>query len=243
MKPKGLQVLLISLLLIAHPGFAQSLPDSSRNLILAEGSSEVTGQNDSAKISVAVVTEGLSLEQVSSENARKTKAVLNAIKALKIKNFNIKTSDYRVTPRRDYKARPPKIKGYEVQNSIEAVMEEFEPEQLSRHVSSVVEKALESGANSIHHLQFYIKDMKPLETQALTQATQDAMDRAQTLAVAAGVKLKRLALLSTHPLDMPPRPQLLRAAEMSAEAASVAPPVEPGEARIRVRVSIAYEIE
>lgn len=243
MKHIGIQVLLASLLLIAHPSFAQSLPDSGRNLILAEGTAEVTGQNDSAKISVAVVTEGLNLEQASTENARKTKAVLNAIKGLKIKNFKLKTSGYRVTPRKDYKARPPKIKGYEVHNGIEAVMEGFESDQLSRHVSSIVEKALESGANTIQHLQFYIKNMKPLETQALTQATQDAMDRAKTLAAAAGVKLKRLTLLSTHPIDMPPRPQLLQAAEMRAEASTVAPPIETGEGQIRVRVSIAYEIE
>lgn len=238
MKRVCTHVILASLLLIPHSGFAQSLPGSDRNLIVTEGIAEVTGQNDSAKISVAVVTEGRNLEQVSSENARKTKAVLNAIKG-----FKLKTSSYRVTPRKDYKARPPKIKGYEVDNTVEVIMEGFEPKHLSKHVSKVIEKALESGSNSIRHIQFYIKNKKPLETQALTQATQDAMDRARTLAEAAGVKLKRIALLTTHPIHMPPRPNLFRAAEMKAETSAMAPPIETGEGQIRVRVSVAYEIE
>ncbi len=236
-------LLLASLLLIAPSGFAQSLPSSDRNLILTEGIAEVTGQNDSAKISVAVVTEGQNLEQVSSENARKTEAVLNAIRGLKIKGIKLKTSSYRVTPRKDYKARPPKIKGYEVHNTAEVVMEGFEPEHLSKHVSKVIEKALGSGSNTIDHIQFYIKNKKPLETQALIQATQDALDRARTLAEAAGVKLKRVALLTTYPIHMPPRPNLFRAAEMKAETSAMAPPIEAGEGQIRVRVSVAYEIE
>jgi len=69
-------------------------------------------------------------------------------------------------------------------------LEGFEAEHLSKHVSKIVGKALESGANNIHHIQFYIKNKEPLEKKALTQATQEAMDRARTLAQAAGREAK-----------------------------------------------------
>jgi uncharacterized protein YggE len=243
MKRAYVSVLVASLLFIADSTFAQSPPASDRNLILTEGTAEVMGQNDSAKISIAVVTDGRNLEQISSENAGKTKGVLKAIKGLDIKNLKLKTSNYRVTPQKDYKARPPKIKGYEVHNAIEVTLEGFEPEHLSKHVSKIVGKSLESGANNIHHIQFYIKNKEPLEKEALTQATQEAMDRARTLAKAAGVKLKRIASLSTHPIHIPPRPHMLRAANMKAEAAAAAPPIEIGESQIRVQVSVTYEIE
>jgi uncharacterized protein YggE len=236
-------VLTASLLLIAHSTFAQSPPASDRNLILTEGIAEVMGQNDSTRISIAVVTEGRNLEQISSENSSKTKAVLKAIKGLNINNLKLKTSNYRVTPQKDYKARPPKIKGYEVHNAIEVTLEGLEPEHLSKHVSKIVGKALESGSNNIHNVQFYIKNRAPLEKQALTQATQEAMDRARTLAVAAGVKLKRIVSLSTYPTHMPPRPHMFRTADMKTQVEAVAPPIEIGESQIRVRVSVAYEIE
>ncbi|MCP4669446.1 MAG: SIMPL domain-containing protein [Deltaproteobacteria bacterium] len=212
-------------------------------MILTEGAAEVMGQNDSARISIAIVTNGRNLERISSENADKTRKVLKAIKGLKAKNLKIKTSNYRVTPQKDYKARPPKIKGYEVHNAIEVTLEGFGPEDLSKRVSGIVGKSLENGANNIHHIQFYIKNKETLEKQALTQATREAMDRARTLARAAGVKLKRIVSLSTRPNHVPPRPHKFRAAGMHAEAAASAPPIEIGESRIRVQVNVTYEIE
>ncbi len=242
MKKAFIPVLTVSLMLIVQSAFAQCPSARDRNLILTDGMAEITGQNDSAKVSVAVVTRGRNLEQVSLENADKTKAVIHAIKGLNIKDLKLKTSDYRVTPQRDYKARPPKISGYDVHNAIEITLEGFEPEPLSKNVSMIIGKALESGSNTINHIQFYIKDKSALEKQALKQSTRQAMDRARTLAEAAGVKLKRIVSLSTQPIHIPTRQHMLQAAGMKTEA-SAAPPIEIGESQIRVQVSIAYEIE
>jgi len=242
MKKAFITVLTVSLLLMAHSAFAQCPSASDRNLILTQGTAEVMGQNDSARVSVAVLTQGRNLEQVSSENAGKTKAVIQAIKGLNIKDLKLKSSNYRVTPQRDYKARPPKIKGYEVHNAIEITLEGFEPEPLSKNVSMMIGKALESGSNNINHIQFYIKNKSALEKEALKQSIQEAMDRARTLADAAGVKLKRIVSLSTQPIHIPTRQHMLRAAGMKTEA-SAAPTIEIGESQIRVQVSIAYEIE
>jgi hypothetical protein len=223
--------------------FAGSPAASDRNLILTEGTAEVMGQNDSATIFVAVVTDGRKLEQAGSENAEKTKAIITAIKGLNIKHLKLETSNYRVTPQRDYKARPPKITGYEVSNAIMVTLEGFETEPLSKHVSRIVGKALESGANAIQRIQFYLKDKSALEKKALKLATQEAMERAKTLAQAAGVTLKGIVSLSTQPMYSSPQPHMLRAAEMKADAGAMAPPMEIGESRIRAQVSIAYEIE
>ena len=243
MKKAFILILTLSLLFIVHSASAQCPSARDRNLILTQGNAEVMGQNDSVKVSIAVVTQGLKLEPVSSENAGKTKAVIKAVKDLNIKGLKLKTSNYRVTPQKDYKARPPKIKGYEVYNAIEITMEGFDPEALSQNVSIIIGKALESDANNINHIQFYIKNRAPLEKEAITKATQEAMDRAGTLARAAGVKLKRIVSLSTHPIHMPQRQHIFRAAGMKAEAAAMAPPIEPGESQVRVQISIAYEIE
>ena len=228
--------------LVANSVFAGSPAASDRNLILTEGTAEVRGQNDSAKIFIAVVTEGRKLEQAGSENANKTKTILTTLKGLNIKHLKLETSNYRVSLQKDYKARPPKTKGYEVNNGIEVTLEGFEPESLSKHVSRIVGKALESGANTIQRIQFYLKDKLILEKKALKLATQEAMERAKILAEAAGVKLKGIVSLSTQPMYSPPQPYMLRAADMKAEAGSMAPPIETGESHIRVQVSLAYEI-
>jgi len=239
MKNISIPILTACLLLIAPSGFAQSTQSLDRNLIITDGTGEILAQNDSAKISIAVVTDGRNLDAVSSENAAKTKAVLDALKGLGIENFKLKTSGYRVTPQRDYKARPPLIKGYEVFNAIEATMEGGTPEQLSQQVTKIIGKALDSGANSIQFVQFYIKNRESLENEALKKAVAQAVERAKTMAAAAGVKLRRIVSLSTQPQQMP---QMLRAVEMKADAA-MAPPMEIGESRVNAQVSIMYEIE
>jgi len=243
MKKLTVLFLVACLLSIAHTGFAQSPAVNQRNVIITEGVGEVKGQNDSARLSIGVMTEGKQLEEVSSENAIKTKKVLKVIKDLAIANLTLKTSNYRVSPQRDYQARPPKIKGYEVYNAIEVTLEGFKPEDLSTHSSTIIGKALESGANNINRLQFYIKNKGALEKEALTLATQAAIKRAETIASAAGVKLKRIASLSTQPTHIPPTPQRFMAAEMDSKAAAGAPPIEIGESQIRFQVTVAYEIE
>ena len=243
MKRVFILVLMVCFCLAANSVFALPPVASDRNLILTEGSAEVMGQNDSATIFIAVVTEGRKLEQVSSENANKTKAVVTTLKGLNIKHLKLETSNYRVIPQRDYKARPPKIKGYEVNNAIVVTLEGLEPESLSKHVSRIVGKALESGSNTIQRIQFYLKDKSTLEKKALKLATQEAIERAKILAEAAGVKLKGIVSLSTQPMYSPPQPHMLRAAEMKTDAGAMAPPMEIGESLIRVQVSIAYEIE
>jgi uncharacterized protein YggE len=236
-------LLAIGLLFTTHSVLAGCPSGPDRNLILTEGVAEITGQNDSARISVAVLTEGRDLEKASSENAAKTESVLKSLKDLNISNLKLETSHYRVTPQKDYDVRPPKIKGYEVHNAVEITLERFEPEELSRLVSRVVGKALGSGANSINHIQFYIENKRPLEDKALAEATHEAIGRAETMARAAGVKLKRIVSLSTHPGPTPPKPNLFRAASMKMEDQAMAPPIETGESTIRVQVSLAYEIE
>jgi len=243
MKKISIPILLASLFLIAPSGFAQSTTASDRNLIITDGTAEVSGQNDSARISIAAVTEGEFLDLVGSENDTKTNAVLETVKGLGIENLKLKTSGYRVTPQRDYKARPPKIKGYEVFNAIEVTLEGLAPEPLSKQVTKIIGKALDSGANNIQYVQFYIKNRESLENEALKQAVQQAVQRAKTIAEAAGVKLRRIVSLSTQPFQMPPMPHLLQDSVMKSAAAEAAPPMEIGESRIRVQVNIIYEIE
>ncbi len=222
---------------------AQSPMDADRNFIYTEGTAEVTGQNDSARISIAVRTEDRDIEKTASENAGRTKAVLRALEDAGIENLRLETRNYRITPQKDYSAKPVKVTGYEVYNEIEVTMEGLDPGTLSSHISKVLGKAIEAGANDIHNILFYIKEKKPLEKEGLSRATREAIDRAETLAEAAGVTLKRIASISTQPISAPVKPQVFRSAKMALESNAVAPPMESGESTINVHVSIAYEME
>jgi uncharacterized protein YggE len=232
-----------SLVLCLVFSFSQNAYASERRLIYTEGTGTVTGQNDSAKLTIAILSEGRDLEQTNSENASKMKAVIGAIKGLNIKGLKLKTAGYRVTPQRDYKSKPPKLKGYEVFNAAEITLEGYQPEDLAEQVSMLVGKALETGANHIQNLFFYIKTKLPYEKVALTLATREAIERAKILAEAAGVRIKGIVTISTQPIHEPIRPHVMRSAGVKAETAAMEPPMDAGESKIQVRVHVAHEIE
>lgn len=243
MKKICILTVLTGVLLNALVLSAESVPAADRNLILTDGTAEVIGENDSVRISIGVVTEGRNLEMVSTANMDITSKVLLAVKSLNIERLTLKTIDYRVAPQKDYKAKPPEIKGYEVHNGVAVILEGFSPDQLSMHASIVVAKAMENGANNIHSINFYIKDRTLLENNALVSATRQAINRAEILAGAAGVKLKRIVSLSTYPVHTPPIPNMFRSAGIQEKTAAMMPPMESGESIISVQVSLAYEIE
>lgn len=221
---------------------AQSQYLMNRNLIFAEGAAEVTDQNDSARISLSVLSEAREMEKAAAVNATRTESVLQAVKALRIKDLKIKTRNYRVSPQKDFETRPPVTKGYEVRNEIEITTEGFSPKKLSEQVSKVIETTLNNGANTVHNIQFYINDKQELEKQGLSLATKEAMAQAQILASAAGVKLGRIVSISTLPTAVPIRAEMFRAAGVARQDASMEPPIESGESKIHFRVSVIYEI-
>lgn len=234
--------LMLYFTLAAQPCLAQPSSGGDRSLIATHGSAEVTAENDSVMVSIAVMTEGTQLNRASSENDKKTRTVLQAIKSLEIKDLKIKTSGYRVTPQKDYKAQPPVIKGYEVFNAIEVILEGWASAQLSQHVTDIIDRALDSGANTIQSVRFYIKDGRALELEASKQAVARAMERAEIMAAAAGVKLKRIVSLSTQPGQALPVPRLFQDISMKSVAVEGTTPIEIGESRIGALVEIIYEI-
>lgn len=222
---------------------AQSQHTLDRNFIFTQGTAEITGQNDSARIHISVQTEAREMEKAAADNAAKTDAVIEAIKALDIRDLKKKTANYRVTPKKDFKARPPVIRGYEVVNEIVITTEGFEPKELSAQVSKVVGTALEAGANMIRNIQFYINDRASLEKQGLRLATQEAVEQANVLAEAAGVRLGRIVSISTQPIAVPFRGDMFKAAGRVAGDASMEPPIESGESSISVHVDVVHEME
>lgn len=241
---KPLFFLFLALVVAAMPGaaIAQSPQRLTRNLIFTEGTADVTGQNDSARISLSVQSEARDMEKAAADNAARTEAVLQAVKALPIEDLKVKTRNYRLSPQKDLKATPPETTGYAVRNEIEITIEGFAPRELSDQVAKVIHTSLKNGANTVHNIQFYIKNKQALEKQGLTLATKAAIAQAHVLASAAGVALGRIVSISTQPIAEPIRPQMFRAAGVTAQDASMEPPIESGESTIHSRVGVVHEI-
>ena len=178
--------LLISLclLLLSASGCARKANRTTRVTVAGEATTRV--EPDTATITLSVLTQSAQAVTAQQENARKSKAVADAVKAASA-SAEIKTSDYGLQPQYDYRDnRLPKIVGYDARNSVIVTMTDLQA------VGAVIDAASGAGANSIGGIAFNLKQTSPARGQALAEATQQAMNKANSIAQALGGRVSRV---------------------------------------------------
>ena len=104
------------------------------------------------------------------------------------------TTDYSVGVDMDWESQ--KVIGYTATTAVELELEDLNA------LGSVIDKALEAGANDVSSIRFDVKDRRAARDQAIKTAFETAKRDAEVLAQASGSSLGRLVQLSIggHPL-------------------------------------------
>ena len=173
----------VSLLLVA--GCSKKSNHTTKVTVAGEAVTRV--EPDTAVLSLSVVTQSPQAVTAQQANARKSDAVANAVKAITGSNAEIKTSDYTLQPQYDPRDNSlPKIIGYNARNSVIVTMSDL------TSVGAVIDAASRAGANSIDGISFVLKQTSPARGQALADATQQAMNKARSVAQALGGRVLRV---------------------------------------------------
>jgi uncharacterized protein YggE len=182
-----------------------------------------------------LVTRRPTAAAAGAENARTTKAVIDAIRAAGIGADDISTLDYSVSPDQqwDPKDRISRIIGYVVRNSVRVRIAKLE------RTGPVLDAALSKGANSISALDLSSSTLSSSRRLALAEAVEQAKADAEAMAKAAGGQLGGLLELSSQDAAMPvfESPKLMRTMAV-ADAAPT--PVMGGSQTLQVRVSARF---
>ncbi len=187
MRISGTFVLLIStgFVLIMGVGCAEKPSRTTKVTVAGEATTRV--EPDTAVLTVSVVTQNPQAVNAQQENARKSEAVAAAVRTTAGSSVEIKTSDYILQPQYDYRDnRLPKIVGYNARNSVIVTMTDLQG------VGAVIDAASRAGANSIEGISFALKQTSPARGQALAEATQQAMNKANSIAQALGGHVLRV---------------------------------------------------
>lgn len=203
------------------------------------GEATVQAQPDTANITIAVVTQNTSASEAQAENASKTDAVVRAVKAAAGAGAEVKTSGYSLQPQYVYKEnQSPTITGYIARNSVVVTTGEL------TKVGGVIDASVRAGANNVDNLSFTLKRDRPARSQALTEATRDAMSKAQTLAQALGGRVVRIVEVQEAGAGRPPIPLRQESVAFARVGAADTPtPIEVGELDIRSQVQLVAEID
>jgi uncharacterized protein YggE len=195
----------------------------------------VTATPDQAQMTVAVVTQAPTADQAAADNARKSEAVIAAVRAALEPAAEVKTVGYTIAPNYVYPPQggEPKLNGYNVTNSVLVKTGDL------KRVGPAIDAAVGAGANSIQGLQFTLKNDAATQAEALRQASRNAMARAT--AIAEGLGVRTTGVLRAEEGNAVVRPVFREA--MDVRTASAQTPVEPGSVEGHATETLTVGVE
>ncbi|HET6975056.1 MAG TPA: SIMPL domain-containing protein [Pyrinomonadaceae bacterium] len=219
---------------------ATATPGSSDNRritrVMVAADSIVQAQPDTAILMIAVVTQARNALEAQQQNATKTDAVVRALKAAAGAGAEIKTSGYSLQPQRVYKEnQPPTISGYEARNSVTVTTGDL------TKVGTIIDAAAQAGSNDVAGISFTLRQDRPARDRALSEATREAVSKAQVIAQALGGRVVRIVEVQEEGFQQRPPVPVLQA-EYAMKSA-VATPIEVGSLDITSRVQLIAEVE
>ena len=231
----------VALAVVAGQALAQETgvtvgPDVDRRTLVVTGRSTVTAMPDAARITVGVEAQAPSARQSHEAAARKAQRIVSAILALGIPSRDLQTTGIALTPvyRYDEKTRQESLVGYRASYTLQVVVEPLD------RVGSVVDAAVEAGANRVESIQLFVRDVEAVKERAIARAVADAMAQARILAQSAGVHLGPVLAIRDVTFVAPGAPVRVSLARMAEAVDQV--PVLPGELEFAAGATLVFEI-
>jgi uncharacterized protein YggE len=226
--------------LAVAPAGAQELPSGPKITVLGEGEAMISP--DMAIVQLSVLREADTAREAMDANNEAMASVIEALKEQGIEARDLQTRGLSIEPRYVYPENRngesrPRITGYQVTNGLTVRIRDL------AKVGEVLDRSVSLGVNQGGDISFVNDDPKAALSEARRRAVEDAVDKARTLAEAAGVALGDVLEISEHTPRVPP-PMPLGAKMMRAEmAADQAVPIEGGENTYTIQVNVTFEID
>ncbi len=234
-------VLAIVLVAVVALSACGSLPSSinvvsqSPRTVTVTGTGMVTLTPDIAYITIGVQTQNASAKDAVAENNTDAAALIAAIKSFGVETKDIQTTNFSVYPQQQYDNNGH-ITGiiYVVSNSVFVTVRDL------TKLGDLLDKTVQSGANTISSITFDVADKAAALTQARQAAVNEANKQAQELTKATGVTLGEVQTIS-YSDSTPPVPVPMAKSDLMLGAGSV--PVQSGSMQISTTVTIVYSLK
>lgn len=227
--PRKLWVAVLAL--VASEAGAQTLQNQNNPpQIVVAASADVHLQPDRATISFAVETHAQTAGVAAAENAKRQKAVMDALRSKIGQHDQISTTSYSVSTDDRYDSGQRKIVGYTARNTV--LVETRIPE----NVGAFIDVALANGSNLVSGLRFWSSATDGARRDALTLAVNKARADADAMAKAAGGSLGALLELSSQSTSPPTAFEGM----VAMRAAAPETPISPTELIVTATVSARW---
>lgn len=195
------------------------------------GNGEIVAQPDYVQIQIEVRTEGKDVSLAQQENAIIMNRVIDSLAALNIPREAIQTTVYTISPNYDYIEGRQVFRGFEVQNAITVKIED------TSQAGTVIDTAIQNGANHVSAIQFKIENSDAYYQQALNLALVNAMGKAKSMAETMHIPLRLIPIEiieESHNVT----PVSYKAVQMSNQ--EFITPIEQGRISINASVRVKF---
>lgn len=205
--------------------------------ISVTGNGEAEGPPDQAQVSAGVQTMAETVAEASQQNQATVERIMQALERQGIDETDIQTSNYSIWPeqRHDGQTGEVSITGYRVSNMVSVVIDDI------TKVGEVLAAVTNAGANSVHGVNFGVRDTAALEESARKKAMEDARARAESLAELAGVELGEVQTISMSSGGGGPVP-MMRGQMMAMDEAAPTVGISPGQLTVSVQLNVTFAI-
>ena len=209
--------------------------------IAVVGEGEVAVAPDLALVTLSVLREGDTARVALDEANAAAAAIIAAMKEAGIEARDLQTGGLQINPRYVYPQNggeeQPRIVAYQVTNTLTVRVRDI------ARVGEIVDRAVTLGVNQGGSIAFTNDDPSAARTEARRLAVRDAVERARTLAEAAGVGLGPIIEMSEQSYTQPPMPIAAAGRTFRMEAQADAVPVEAGENVYRIQINATFELK
>lgn len=193
---------------------------------------------------IANVTLGVQIDKAHNAeigladlNSKISKA-MHAIKKLGITEEDIQTQNYSIFPQYDYIEGASKFVGYNANQQLTVKVKNLATD--ANLVSKVIAESTKAGVNQVTGITFDVSKLEELKQEARLEAIADAKKKAQSIALALGVKLGNVVGWWENPIQVPgaPGPYYLDGKGGGGDQATV----PAGGQEIIIEVGVNYKI-
>ena len=212
-------------------------PPEPPRTITVSGEAEAQVTPDRVLLSLSLVSRNKELAQAKQENDGMVKRLVAIAQEFKILKEKIATSGVYISPEYNYNNNKREFIGYTVNRSLRITIDDLAIHE--RLLAAIVD----AGVDQVDGVEFALADKEAQAKSVRVRAVENARDRAESLAAAAGAKLGRVLSISTADTPPPivPYPRMAMTAEKAASD-SVAPSL-PGMIALHESVTVSFGLE
>lgn len=227
------RVLTLGMLMAAATAFGADAPETRSIQVTGEG--EVRAVPDEAVLRFKVTGEAQSLREAKDINARRTKALLSALRKTGVEDRNIQTTRLDLHPRYHHTKDGRVFDGYTARKSLTVVLTDIE------RYGEVLNAAIEAGIDGVGGVEFRSSKVEALQEEARKAAATDAQRKARALAGYFGMKVG--PPITIEELGGAPTPRMMERMAFSQAAADERDVLSVGEVTVRSTISARFTLE